>query len=41
MILKAAVRARLLSSNPAEGTPLPRVGRRPLRFLTAGQVDDL
>lgn len=41
MILKAAVRARLLSLNPAEGTPLPRVGRRPPRFLTADQVDEL
>ena len=41
MILKAAVRARRLASNPADGTPLPRAGRRAPRFLTAEQVDDL
>jgi integrase len=41
MILKAAVRARRLPSNPAEGTSLPRPTRRPPRFLTASQVDDL
>jgi integrase len=41
MILKAAVRARLLPRNPAEGTPLPRATRREARFLTAGQVDEL
>jgi integrase len=41
MILKAAVRARRLSSNPAEGTPLPRIPRRAPRFLTADQVDQL
>lgn len=41
MILKAAVRARRLPSNPAEGTPLPRATRRPARFLTADQVDEL
>lgn len=41
MILKAAVRARRLTSNPADGTPLPRPTRRPPRFLTAEQVDEL
>ena len=41
MILKAAVRARRLTTNPAEGTPLPRPTRRPPRFLTAHQVDEL
>jgi integrase len=41
MILKAAVRARRLATNPAEGTPLPRATRRPPRFLTADQVDEL
>ncbi|MFQ5472162.1 MAG: tyrosine-type recombinase/integrase [Dehalococcoidia bacterium] len=41
MILKAAVRARRLTMNPAEGTPLPRATRRPPRFLTASQVDSL
>lgn len=41
MILKAAVRARRLTSNPAVGTPLPRATRRPPRFLTADEVDAL
>lgn len=41
MILKAAVRARRLAMNPAEGTPLPRSIRRAPRFLTADQVDRL
>ena len=41
MILKAAVRARRLTVNPAVGTPLPRAIPRPPRFLTAEQVDKL
>ena len=41
MILKASVRARRLTTNPAVGTPLPRTTRRPPRFLTADQVDQL
>jgi integrase len=41
MILKAAVRARRLAMNPAEGTPLPRPIRREPRFLTPDQVDEL
>lgn len=41
MILKAAVRSRRLAMNAAEGTPLPRATRRPPRFLTASQVDEL
>ena len=41
MILKAAVRARRLASNPADGTPLPRATRRTPRFLTSDQVDEL
>jgi len=41
MILKAAVRARRLPSNPADGTPLPRATRRAPRFLTADQVGGL
>ncbi|MDH3498729.1 MAG: site-specific integrase [Acidimicrobiia bacterium] len=41
MTLKAAVRARHLTSNPADGTPLPRAVRRAPRFLSANQVDDL
>jgi integrase len=41
MILKSAVRARRLTSNPADGTPLPRPTRRPARFLSADQVDEL
>ncbi|MBT8487455.1 MAG: site-specific integrase [Gemmatimonadetes bacterium] len=40
-ILKAAVRARRLTSNPADGTPLPRTTRRVPRFLTSDQVDEL
>jgi integrase len=41
MILKAAVRARRITSNPAVGTPLPRATRRQPRFLTADEVDAL
>jgi integrase len=41
MILKAAVRARMISHNPAEGTPLPRSLPRQQRFLDAGEVDSL
>jgi integrase len=41
MILKASVRARRLTMNPAVGTPLPRATRRPPKFLTAEQVDAL
>jgi len=41
MILKASVRARRLTTNPAVGTPLPRAKRRPPRFLTADEVDEL
>jgi integrase len=39
MILKAAVRARMISFNAAEGTPLPRILPRQPRFLTSEQVD--
>lgn len=39
MILKAAVRARMISFNPADGTPLPRSVRRQPRFLTPQQID--
>jgi len=41
MILKAAVRVRRLSSNPATGTPLPKSPQREKRYLTAGQVTEL
>jgi integrase len=41
MILKASVRARRLTTNPAVGTPLPRATRRPPRLLSADQVDEL
>ncbi len=39
--LKAAVKNRYLSSNPAEGASLPRVRRKEQLFLTAEQLDDL
>ena len=41
MILKASVRARRLTTNPAAGTSLPRATRRPPKYLTADQVDEL
>ena len=40
-ILKAAVRNRYLSSNPAEGTRLPKPRHREMLFVTAQQLDDL
>jgi integrase len=41
MTLKASVRARRLTANPAMGTPLPRATRRAPSFLDAEQVDQL
>jgi integrase len=41
MILKAAIRARTISLNPAEGTPLPRSLPRQPRFLSVDQVNHL
>jgi len=39
--LKAAVRSRMLASNPAEGTPLPRMPYREMLFLTPEELHRL
>lgn len=40
-VLKAAVRARYLPANPAEGIRLPRKAKREQLFLSPAQVDQL
>ena len=40
-VLKAAVRARYLPANPAEGVSLPRKAKREQLFLSPAQVDQL
>jgi integrase len=40
-ILKAAVRNRMLTSNPAEGASLPRVERKEMLYLSPDQVQRL
>jgi integrase len=40
-IMRAAVQARLLPASPCEGIRLPRIERREMRFLNAGEVDAL
>jgi integrase len=41
MILRAAVRSRLIGINPAEGVSLPRANKRPVRFIDSDEVKRL
>jgi integrase len=41
MILKSAVRSRRIGINPAEGAPLPRTNKRPMRFIDSDKVTRL
>lgn len=40
-VLSAAEAARLITSNPAEGVPLPTIEREQMRFLTPSEIERL
>ena len=40
-ILKAAVRSRYISHNPAVGAPLPSMRQREMRYLTPAEIEEL
>jgi integrase len=41
MMLKAAIRSRLINHNPAMGASLPTIGEREMRYLNATEIHDL